>query len=166
MTLALLGVLAVGSLLASDLPRAWAWACAPLVLAYAGWMARQEWRRPRRSLVLPLPGVGGEGDSPGGRMREGTRGLGRAPIPAAEPACGGADLEAPPEVFPLLDDVPLSRIQVLWRGRAAFLHCRDDQGRRHRLVLWPDVTTSQARRELRLALRDRATSPSRTSMAP
>lgn len=67
---------------------------------------------------------------------------------------------------PLLDDTPLATLAVSWRGPVAFLRCRAADGRRHRTVLWPDTTTDRTRRDLRLALRDRATSPSRPSMAP
>lgn len=66
----------------------------------------------------------------------------------------------------LLDDIPLAQLEVVWRGRVGFLRGRGQEGRRVRTLLWPDVTTADARRELRLAMRDRATSPSRTSMAP
>jgi len=66
----------------------------------------------------------------------------------------------------LLDGVPLAQVEVAWRGRLGFLRCQGLDGRSVRTVLWPDVTSAHTRRELRLALRDRATSPSRPSMAP
>lgn len=127
--LGLLGMLAAGALFASDLPREWAGAGTPVILAYAAWVARREWRKPRRTLVLP---------------------------PVAPDDAG--DDQAPA----LLDDVHLARVEVVWRGPLGFLSCREVEGRTVRSVLWPDVTTAHTRRELRLALRDRATSPSRT----
>lgn len=132
LVLGLLGVLAAGALFASDLPREWAWAGTPLVLAYAAWAARREWRKPWRALVVP-------------------------PAAPAAPDDPGDD-----QVPVLLDNVPLAQIEVVWRGWLGFLHCRGQDGRPVRTVLWPDVTTAHTRRELRLALRDRATSPSRT----
>lgn len=131
--LGLLGLLAAGALFASDMPREWAWAATPLVLLYAAWAARREWRRPWRSLMLP-------------------------PAVSADAADG-----QPPA---LLDDAALAEVEVVWRGRSGFLRCRGLDGRLVRAVVWSDVTTAHARRELRLALRDRATSPSRPSMAP
>lgn len=131
-----LGGLAAGSLFASDLPIAWAWLGSPAVLAYAAWLARRELRRPWRCLQVPRV--------PDGRCGE----------PAGEPEP------------PLLDGLPLEEVRVRWRGPAGFLHCRGERGRFSAIVLWPDVTSAQGRRELRLALRDRETSPSRASMAP
>ena len=67
----------------------------------------------------------------------------------------------------------LRSFSVLWKGQPVelqrlefILRCRGLDGRLVRAVVWSDVTTAHARRELRLALRDRATSPSRPSMAP
>lgn len=78
-----------------------------------------------------------------------------------------ASEESPDEPAPaLFDGVPLGQVEVVWRGRVGFLRGRGPGGRLVRMVFWPDVITAHARRELRLALRDRATSPSRTSMAP
>ncbi|GAB3750891.1 hypothetical protein GCM10028795_18010 [Lysobacter olei] len=134
--LLLLGGLAVVALLASDLPRGWAWLGAPLALAYAAWLARCELRKPWRTLQVP----------------------GLPPVRQGE--------EAGPLEPPTLDGHPLIALEVRWRGAAAFLRCRGQDGRPFRTVLWPDVTQGASRRELRLALRDRETSPSRPSVAP
>lgn len=133
-----LGLLAVAALHASDLSGGWAWAGTPAILAYAAWLARRESRKPVRTLVV------------------------MSPRPDALGAAGGPE-ELPPI---LLDGVPMAALEVTWRGTAAFLHGRAQGGRRVRTVLWPDVTTGDGRRELRLALLDRATSPSRPSVAP
>ena len=134
--LLLLGGLAVASLFASDLPRGWVWLGSPLALAYAAWLARCELRKPWRTLQ----------------------------VPALPPARGGGDTDEPEP--PALDGIPLVEVEIRWRGPAAFLQCRAQGGRRLRTVLWPDVIRPPDRRELRLALRDRQTSPSRASMAP
>jgi hypothetical protein len=134
--LVLLGGLAVAALLASDLPGGWVWLGAPVTLAYAAWLARCELRKPWRTLQIPA-----------------------LPPSRHEGDAGEAEL-------PTLDGFPLMEVEVRWRGAAAFLQCRGQGGRRFRAVLWPDVARAPARRELRLALHDRATSPSRPSMAP
>lgn len=75
--------------------------------------------------------------------------------------------DSPDEPAPaLLDGIPLAPLEVVWRGRVGFLRGRVPGGRLVRTVFWPDVIPAPARRELRLALRERATSPSRSSMAP
>lgn len=140
MTAALLGLggLAGVALHASDLPAGWAWALTPVVLAYAAWQAHLEWSKPLRTLAVT------------------------AMTRDAANACAGADV--PPGFC--LDGRPLVALEVTWRGNAAFLRGREEGGRCFRAVVWPDATTEHQRRELRLAQFDRATSPSRPSMAP
>ena len=50
-----------------------------------------------------------------------------------------------------LDDVPLERVRLRWRGPLAFLQARDATGRTHRLAWWPDTLDAAGRRALRLA---------------
>ena len=61
--LILLGVLGAVSVLASEMPRPWAWPVAVAALAWGGWQARSEGRRPRRAFWFPgndrLPTVDG-----------------------------------------------------------------------------------------------------------
>ena len=51
--LILLGVLGAVSVLASEMPRSWAWPIAVAALAWGGWQARSEGRRPRRAVWFP-----------------------------------------------------------------------------------------------------------------
>ncbi len=61
--LILLGVLGAVSVLASEMPRPWAWPVAVAALAWGGWQAHSEGRRPRRAFWFPgndrLPTVDG-----------------------------------------------------------------------------------------------------------
>lgn len=161
LSLLVVGVLAAGALFASDMPRSMAWFAAPLVLAFAAWSARRESRQARRQLLVPT--------LPTRQERQGRTNMTPAtdgqPTPAGG-ACGAADGDDTDGLSPLLDGVPLAALEGRWRGRSVVLRCRGLDGRRHRLLLWPDVTTAATRRELRLALRDRDASPSRPSMAP
>lgn len=52
-TLLMLGVLAAWSVLASEMPRAWAWPLAFAALAYAGWLARREAHKPIQAWFWP-----------------------------------------------------------------------------------------------------------------
>lgn len=66
----------------------------------------------------------------------------------------------------LLDDVPMTDLDVQWRGPLAFVQCRDMHGVRQRLQFWPDTLPASGRRELRLAMIARAAAPPARSMAP
>lgn len=50
--------LAAGSVLVSEMPRLAAWPLALAAVAYGGWLAHREWRRPRKTFVFPY------GDAP------------------------------------------------------------------------------------------------------
>jgi toxin CptA len=52
----------------------------------------------------------------------------------------------------VLDDVPLERVRLRWRGSLAFFQARDATGRTHRLAWWPDTLDATGRRALRLAI--------------
>ncbi|GGK07955.1 hypothetical protein [Luteimonas terricola] len=52
----------------------------------------------------------------------------------------------------LVDDIEASGVQLQWRGPLAFLAWHDPDGRRDRLVWWPDTLPPRWRRELRLAV--------------
>lgn len=161
LSLWVLGGLAAGALFASDMPRPMAWFAAPVVLAFAAWSARRENRQPRRQLLVPAVPTRQERLDQAG-MTPATDGQ---PTPAAGP-CRALAPDVADGLQPSLDGVPLAALEGRWRGRSVVLRCRGLDGRRHRLLLWPDVTTADTRRELRLALRDREASPSRPSMAP
>lgn len=49
----LLGLLAAVALLASEMPRTWAWPLAVVALGYAGWLARREARKPAQAWFWP-----------------------------------------------------------------------------------------------------------------
>ncbi len=49
-----------------------------------------------------------------------------------------------------VDDVPVQRLRLYWRGQWLFLHWQDARRNTHRCVFWPDGLTSTQRRELRL----------------
>lgn len=86
------------------------------------------------------------------------REAGRAPcrlVLAA--AAGGGDT---------LDGRPLARCEVAWRGPLAFVHAVHVDGRRQRLVWWPDTLPVAQRRELRLAAVARSTSRHDRPVAP
>jgi len=65
-----------------------------------------------------------------------------------------------------IDGVPVSDLQVHWRGSLAFLRWRDAAGRRQRRQCCPDNLGPAARRELRLAMAARAPAHSPRSVAP
>uniref|UniRef100_UPI003F4E0805 hypothetical protein n=1 Tax=Lysobacter firmicutimachus TaxID=1792846 RepID=UPI003F4E0805 len=68
-----------------------------------------------------------------------------------------SELRRPPQRLLLrggrawLDGRPLSSWSLHWRGWLARLEYRDDEGRRGRLLWWPDTLPPAQRRELRLA---------------
>ncbi|MDQ3494152.1 MAG: hypothetical protein M3485_01130 [Pseudomonadota bacterium] len=66
----------------------------------------------------------------------------------------------------LVDGEPAAEVVLQWRGPLTFLRWRAGNGRRHRLVWWPDTLPASARRELRLAAPDRKTARGGPSMAP
>lgn len=51
----------------------------------------------------------------------------------------------------MVDDEDVREVVLRWRGPLAFLSWRDGQGRKGRLVWWPDTLPPRWRRELRLA---------------
>jgi toxin CptA len=53
----MLGVLAAASIVASEMPRAWAWPAALVALAWGGWTARRESRRAPQAWVWPGQGA-------------------------------------------------------------------------------------------------------------
>ena len=118
-----LGLAAAFSVVASELPLPASLPLAAMALAWAGWSARREARRPPRPLVI----AGG-----------------RATLAAA----------------------PISDLRLHWRGWLARLDFTGSDGRRRRLLWWPDTLDAAGRRELRLAVA--VTSPARgpRSMAP
>jgi toxin CptA len=65
-----------------------------------------------------------------------------------------------------IDGLPVSDLQVHWRGSFAFLHWRDAAGRRQRRLGWPDNLGPAARRELRLAMATRVPAHTPRSVAP
>ena len=65
-----------------------------------------------------------------------------------------------------VDDVPVEDARVFWRGHIAVVQWRDAQGRRRRLIWWPDTLPGPARRELRLAAMARQATPRRRALAP
>jgi toxin CptA len=62
--------------------------------------------------------------------------------------------------------MPVSDLQIHWRGSLAFLQWRDAAGCCHRRLGWPDNLGPAARRELRLAMAARAPAHSPRSVAP
>lgn len=66
--------------------------------------------------------------------------------------------------LPGVDGVPLSDLRIRWRSALAFAEWTAD-ARRQRLVFWPDVLDAAARRELRLAMRQREAASRRTLVA-
>ena len=65
-----------------------------------------------------------------------------------------------------IDDEPVERFRVFWRGPLVFARWRDCEGRTQRIVWWPDTLDPTARRELRLALPREPTARGRHSVAP
>lgn len=65
-----------------------------------------------------------------------------------------------------VDGVVVSGAQLAWRGPLACVRWQRADGRRERLLFWPDVLSAQQRRELRLAAGNATVSPARASMAP
>ncbi|WP_394540970.1 hypothetical protein PRJ39_10990 [Lysobacter enzymogenes] len=65
-----------------------------------------------------------------------------------------------------LDDAPIAQARLYWRGPLARLEFRDAQGRRGRLLWWPDSLDAQGRRELRLAAAVAIDTPAPRSVAP
>ncbi len=62
------------------------------------------------------------------------------------------------------DGLRIDGLRLRWRGPLAFLDWRQD-GRQHRLVLWPDVLDAPGRRELKLAMQKREAAGGGPSMA-
>ncbi len=123
LTLFALGLLAAFSVLASEMPLAFA---IPLALAAGGEgvrLARREQHRPARMLTVVADG--------------------RATLDGAA-----------------IDDVRLH-----WRGPLAFLRFDAGNGRRQRLIWWPDTLPAHERRELRLAFPVQPTAQPGPSMA-
>jgi len=67
---------------------------------------------------------------------------------------------------PTLDGEPLVRCLVRWRGPLAILAWRLRDGRRGRLVWWPDTLALAQRRELRLAAGCLGLAADAVAMAP
>ncbi|ALN58387.1 hypothetical protein GLE_3040 [Lysobacter enzymogenes] len=65
-----------------------------------------------------------------------------------------------------LDDAPIAQAGLYWRGPLARLEFRDAQGRRGRLLWWPDSLDAHGRRELRLAAAVAIDAPAPRSVAP
>jgi len=65
-----------------------------------------------------------------------------------------------------LDDRPLAAWSLHWRGWLARLDYRDGDGRRGRLLWWPDTLAPTQRRELRLAAAVSVPAPGPRSVAP
>lgn len=65
-----------------------------------------------------------------------------------------------------LDDAPIAQARLYWRGPLARLEFRDAQGRRGRLLWWPDSLDAHGRRELRLAAAVAIDAPAPRSVAP
>jgi toxin CptA len=72
----------------------------------------------------------------------------------------------PNEAAATINGSPMQDLHVQWRGPLAFLHWRDEEGRRRYLQGWPDNLPEAARRELRLATGARAPAHSPRSVAP
>lgn len=65
-----------------------------------------------------------------------------------------------------LDEAPIAQPRLYWRGPLARLEFRAADGRRGRLLWWPDTLDAHGRRELRLAAAVALPAPSPRSMAP
>ena len=123
--LSTIGILAAGSVLASEMPGIAAWPLAFAAVGYGQWLAGRELSRPVRPILIP---------------------------------CGDG--------VAVLDGVAMTGLEVQWRGPIAFLQWRDAQRQRRRLQFWPDTLPARARRELRLAILNRAPARAAGSMAP
>lgn len=65
-----------------------------------------------------------------------------------------------------VDGAEVASLSVAWRGPLAFMRWREPSGRTRRLVWWPDVLSTEARRRLRLATGRESSSPLVASVAP
>jgi len=65
-----------------------------------------------------------------------------------------------------LDDAPIAQARLYWRGPLVRLDFRAADGRRGRLLWWPDRLDAHGRRELRLAAAVALSAPSPRSVAP
>lgn len=65
-----------------------------------------------------------------------------------------------------LDEAPIAQPRLHWRGPLARLEFRAADGRRGRLLWWPDCLDGHARRELRLAAAVAVSAPAPRSVAP
>ena len=65
-----------------------------------------------------------------------------------------------------VDGEVVNAFDVQWRGSLAFVRWRDANGRSERMQIWPDTLPPGSRRELRLAMIQRAAAFSAGSMAP
>ena len=65
-----------------------------------------------------------------------------------------------------VDGIVVEAPALQWRGPLACVSWRGRDGRRRRLLFWPDVLHARPRRELRLAAANAPASPPRASMAP
>ncbi|QQP97615.1 hypothetical protein [Lysobacter enzymogenes] len=65
-----------------------------------------------------------------------------------------------------LDDAPIAQLRLHWRGPLARLEFRTGDGRRGRLLWWPDRLDAHGRRELRLAATVVLPASSPRSVAP
>src|SRR5690606_20350707 len=65
-----------------------------------------------------------------------------------------------------VDGSAVASLSVAWRGPLAFMRWREPSGRTRRLVWWPDVLSTEARRRLRLATGRESSSPLVASVAP
>lgn len=65
----------------------------------------------------------------------------------------------------LCDGAHMHTLRVCWRGPLAFLDWRDGDGRRQRLLFWPDTLDAARRRELKLAMQCRETATAPVSVA-
>lgn len=84
-----------------------------------------------------------------------------------ESRCVVSEIVIPPsEAAATIDGSPMQDLHVQWRGPLAFLHWRDEEGRRRYLQGWPDNLPLAGRRELRLAMAARAPAHSPRSVAP
>lgn len=87
-------------------------------------------------------------------------------------ACAVRELRRPPRALLIgagrasLDGEPIAGLRLHWRGRLARLDYRAADGRRRRLLWWPDTLDAAARRELRLAVAVSAPARDAASVAP
>lgn len=65
-----------------------------------------------------------------------------------------------------LDQAPVAQVRLHWRGPLLRMDLRHADGRRERLLWWPDRLDAHARRELRLAAAVAIGAPEPRSMAP